>query len=651
MYLYQSIYTHSQFLGKFSSNKTSQISQNVGTFVLKLKKQSTMSEQKKTNRLFDEFPPITPEAWKEKIVADLKGADYDKKLVWKPREGFTVQPFYTAQDLKPLNHLDCNPGEFPYVRGNKTKDNDWYVTQNICACDVAKANKKALEVLNKGVTSICFEFHTDKKVGVVEIETLLEGICVGAIEINFAGVVGISDFTDALLEVLKKRNVDAAKLNGSINYDPIGRFTLKGKFCTTQQEALNNCKNVIGKLAAFRGMKAVTVSGIHFSNAGATTIQELAYTLALGSEYVAQLSELGLKPAEINNKLKFHLGVGGNYFFEIAKFRAARLLWAQIMQQYGTPKTDSKMHIHAQTSEWNKTIYDPYTNVLRSTTEAMAAALGGVESMVVDPFNTTFDKPNDIAERIARNQQIVLKEESYFDQIAENAWKLVLEIESKGGYLAAFREKFIQNALNEGAKARRAAVANRQENLLGTNQYPNFTESKENIKPEVLQPCDLTKPDAEVPGIIRYRGAQEFEQLRYRTDEFAAKNKRPLAFMLTYGNVAFSNARSQFSQNFFAVAGFSVKDNPNFANVEEGVKAALAANADIVVLCSADEEYAATAPKALELLGKKAVLVVAGFPKDMVEELKSKGVQHFIHVRSNVLETLTGFQKELGILK
>ena len=530
-----------------------------------------MSEQKKLTRLFDEFPPVTPEAWKDKIIADLKGADFDKKLVWKPREGFAVQPFYTANDIKTLNHLDCNPGEFPYVRGNKTKNNDWLVSQNICACDIEKANKKALEVLNKGITSICFEYHTDKKQIANDIDALLNNICLEAAEINFAGVVGIVDFTDALLSVLSKRKINPANFNGAINYDPIGRFTLKGNFCTTQEDALSKCKTIIEKTDKLPGLKTITVSGIHFNNAGATTVQELAYTLAMGSEYVAQLSELGLSIEKVNENLKFHFGVGGNYFFEIAKFRAARLLWSQVMQQYGASKKASKMHIHAQTSEWNKTVYDPYTNVLRSATEAMAATLGGVESLVIDPFNQIFDKTNDISERIARNQQIILKEESYFDkiidpaagsyyienltqQIAENAWKLFLEIENKGGYLKAFREQYIQNSLAEGADARRKAVANRQENLLGTNQYPNFSETKQNLNIEILKPNDLTKPDAEVPGIVRYRGAQEFEQLRYRTDEYAQKNKRPLAFMLTYGNVAFSNARSQFSQNFFAVA-------------------------------------------------------------------------------------------------
>jgi methylmalonyl-CoA mutase len=444
-------------------------------------------------------------------------------------------------------------------------------------------------------------------------------------------------------------------------------LTLKGKFCSTQQETFEKCKNIIENLATFDNYKALSVSGIHFNNAGANTVQELAFSLSAGNDYMSNLTDLGVDATLINKKLKFHFGIGGNYFFEIAKFRAARFLWGQIMQKYGVSKEESQMHIHAQTTEWNKTIYDPYTNMLRTTTEAMSAVLGGVESLTVDPFNKIFEDTNNFSERIARNQQIVLKEEAYFDkvtdpaagsyyienltnEIAQKAWKLFLEIENKGGYIKAFMEGFIQNMLSEEAKSRKNAIVNRQENLLGINQYPNFNESKQQIDFSVLEPENQTAKDAQVSGIIRYRGAQQFEKLRFRTDEYSLKNKRPLAFMLTYGSVAFSGARSQFSQNFFAIAGFKVQDNPNFETVEAGVQSAIKANADIVVLCSADEEYAKIAPEAFELLGNKGILVVAGFPKDIVDELKTKGIENFIHIRSNVLESLEEFQKKLNII-
>jgi len=626
-----------------------------------------MSE-KIANRLFEEFPPITPEEWKAKIVADLKGADFDKKLVWKPREGFAVNPFYTMEDLESLEFIKTNPGEFPYVRGNKEKSNEWLIGQEIIVKTAVEANKKALEVLNKGVDSLIFVFSKDQKVSEIDLDTLLNDICIEAIELNFMGVSGILEFSEKLLNILRKRSVNPQKTKGSINYDPIGHFTLKGRFCTTEQESFEKCKKNIELFSEYPDWKTITISGLHFHNAGANVVQELAFSIAVGNEYMAKLTEMGMKPGDVNRKIKFHFGIGGNYFFEIAKFRAARMVWAQIVHQYGAAKEDCKMHIHAQTGEWNKTVYDAYTNMLRTTTEAMSAVLGGVESLVVDPFNKTFETPSEFSERIARNQQIILKEESYFDKIvdpaggsyfietltrniANAAYKLFMEIENQGGYLKAFRDELIQKILEQEAKQRRDDVANRRENMLGTNQYPNFTETKDGIAPEIMQPCDLTKPDAEVRGIVRFRGAQEIEQLRYRTDQYAKKHKRPLAFMLTYGAVAYSNARSQFSQNFFAVAGFEVKDNPNFKTIEDGVKAALDAKADIVVLCSADEEYPTIAPLAHQLIENKAITMVAGYPKDIVDELKAKGINHFIHIRSNVLETLIEYQKELGILQ
>lgn len=628
-----------------------------------------MSEQQKTNQLFSEFPPITPQTWKEKIVTDLKGSDYDKKLVWKPREGFSVQPFYTVEDLENIKYLDSSSDSFPYIRGNKKEGNQWKISQTICACDLQKANQKALSIVKSGVNSVGFSFCVEKEISVTDMETLLNGIDTTKTEINFYRVTSAVNFTNTLCELLKKKGISPSLFKGSINYDPIGNaLTLKGKFCQTEQKAFENCKTIIEKLKEYNDTKTITVSGIHFSNAGANTVQELAFALSMGNDYLSGLTEQGLSAATVNQKLKFHLGVSGNYFFEIAKFRAARLLWAYIMKQYGAAPEDSKMYIHAQTSEWNKTIYDPHTNMLRTTTEAMSAILGGVDSLEVDPFNKTFEDTTEFSERIARNQQIILKEEAYLDkvadpaagsyyienltdQIAQHAWQLFIEIENKGGYIKAFNAQFIQNILTEEAKKQMNAVANRQENLLGTNQYPNFVESKTDLDKTSMQPQNLTAAEAKVPGIIRYRGAQQFEQLRYRSDEYAKTNKRPLAFMLTYGPIAFSNARSQFSQNFFAVAGFSVQDNPNFKTVEEGVKAAIAAKSDIVVLCSADEEYAQIAPQAFDLLGKNTILVVAGYPKEIVDELKTKGIKHFIHVRSNVLETLEGFQKELGIVK
>jgi len=412
----------------------------------------------------------------------------------------------------------------------------------------------------------------------------------------------------------------------------------------------------------------ISVNGDIFHNAGSTIVEELAFSLASGAEYLTHLTEKGLSISDVAPKIRFRFATGSNYFLEIAKYRAARLLWAHIVKAYGPSKEDvAKMTVHAVTSRWNKAMYDPYVNMLRSTTEAMSSIIAGIDSLTVGPFNEVYEKPDDFSERIARNQQLLLKEESYLDQvadpsagsyyiesltesIADGAWKLFLEVDAMGGFLEAVSKGFIQDRIAATAKKRNDDIAARKDTILGVNQYPNFKEFKDNeVNGNVLKPADLGGGNALVPVLKPYRGAQPIESLRYKTDCYALTNKRPAAFMLTYGNLAMRIARSQFSRNFFACAGFETIDNLGFKSAEEGVNAYLESGAEILVICSADEEYPVLAPAVKELIGEKGIVVVAGYPKDIVDELKAKGIEHFIHVRSNLLEELRKYQVLLGL--
>ncbi|MGL5318772.1 MAG: methylmalonyl-CoA mutase family protein, partial [Bacteroidales bacterium] len=321
--------------------------------------------------------------------------------------------------------------------------------------------------------------------------------------------------------------------------------------------------------------------------------------------------------------------------------------------------------IHAETSTWNLTVYDAYVNMLRTQTEAMSAALAGVDSLTVSPFDVAYKASDDFSDRIARNQQLLLKEESHFDKvvdpaagsyyienltnsIAEQAWNLFLAVEEKGGFKAAVTANEVQNDVNKAGAARRDAIAKRREILLGTNQYPNFNE-KASDKIQI----QATKSDAgcacgaakELVTLDFSRGSSDYEALRLATDKAA---KRPKAFMLTIGSLAMRLARAQFSCNFFACAGYEVIDNLGFETVESGVEAALKAGADFIVLCSSDEEYETFAPAAKAAIADRALLVVAGAPA-CADELKAQGITEFINVRSNVLETLKGYNAKVGI--
>lgn len=633
-------------------------------------------------RLFTDFPPVSTSAWEEKIREDLKGADYDKKLLWNSPEGIRVKPYYRDEDVANLPHISALPGEAPFVRGRSASDNTWFVRQDIVVTNAAEANARALDVLNKGVDSLGFRFAKSFEYTDANIKALLDNICLPAIEVNFMCGHRASKLVPVLVAYFREKGYKADEVKGAVNFDPIGFLCRKGKYCSgSSAEAFSLAATLTSQLSAWPGFKAISIHGSYFANAGSTITQELAYTLASACEYMDKLTDDGIKPDVAASALKFNFSVSANFFFEIAKFRAARLLWSKIQEAYGIAPV--AMNIHAETSKWNLTAYDPWVNLLRGTTESMSAIVAGIDSLTVHPYNMAVEESTLFAERIARNTQIILKEESYLDRVADpsagsyyiesltatiaaEAWRLLLEVSDKGGLISALGSGFVQEVIEKVALKRDQNIATRRDTILGINQYPNFGEKlAENPQGDVFHCCcpgcgckdEGCNCDAschcgchssgatEVRPLRMYRGAAAFEALRLRTD---LSGKRPKVFMLTIGNLAMRLARSQFSSNFFACAGFEAIDNNGFASIADGVKAAIDKKADIVVLCASDDEYAQFGPEAHTLLDGKAILVIAGAPA-CTDELKAKGILNFINVKSNVLETLESYQTMLNI--
>jgi len=612
-------------------------------------------------KLFSEFQAPTTEEWLAKIEVDLKGADFNKKMVWRTNEGFNVQPFYRREDNENLKAVNSLPGEYPFVRGNKKDNNLWYVRQDIKVECPKAANEKALDILNKGVNSLGFIVPADK-ISKEFIADLLKDILPQYVELNFTTCQGHSvELAQILVAYFKENNYPLDQIEGSINFDPIEKILSKG---CDKSPLLASAKALIEALAELPKFKCINVNSVKLNNSGAYIYQELGYALAWGSEYMNILTEAGVEATEAAKRIKFNMGVSDNYFMEIAKFRAARMLWAQIVKQY-EPKCDCacQMHVCAYTSEYNQTIFDSYVNLLRSQTEAMSAAIANVDSIVVVPFDKQYETPTDFAERIARNQQLLLKEEAHFDKlvdvaggsytiehltdaIAQEGWKLFLAVENAGGFLAESLNGNIQNAVNASNKKRHEDTAKRKEFILGTNQFPNFTEVSEGKRPVAsCACCKGDAPEGGIPALCTDRMASDFENLRFATE---GAKKQPIAFMLTIGNLAMRQARAQFSCNFLAAAGYKVIDNLGFKTVEEGVDAALAADADIVVICSSDDEYAEYAIPAYQYLNGRAMYVVAGAPA-CSEDLKAAGIENFINVKSNQLGTLKEYNAKLGI--
>lgn len=609
-------------------------------------------------KLFSDFNPSTTQMWEEIIQRDLKGSDYDKKLITKTTEGIDIKPYYRLEDLANIEYLEAFPDSFPYVRGNKTENSRHKIRQNIVVKSFEEANIKALKSIKKGVTSLGFSINHKKDITKEGLFILLNKIDLENIEINFLSGKHSKKVFILFKSYISENKISPEKVFGSLDFDPIGYKTINGQ-CYNEPKCdyTGTLKSLIKTAGDYLpNYKILTVNAQHFRNAGSTAVQELAFGLAMGSDYLSKATDVNIAVEKIVPKIMFTFGIASNYFMEIAKIRAARVLWSKIVEAFDIKnKALCKMYIHSVTCNWNKTAYDPYVNVLRTTTESMSALLGGTDSLLVLPFNASFEQADDFSERIARNTQIILNEEAYFDKavdpaggsyyiesltnsIAEHAWKLFLEIEKEGGYLKAFDKGIIKEKIEKTARLRDINIAQRKEILLGTNQFPNRIET---IKP----PNTFKRVNSE-NAIKIYRAAEAFEELRQKSENAVKITK---VFLLTIGNLAMRKARATFAGNFFACAGFEIIDNPGFKTIDEAVKGSIDAEADITVICSSDDEYPDIVPVIFERLKEKSIIAVAGYPKNSIDALKAFGIKHFIHVKSNVLETLREFQSELGI--
>lgn len=630
--------------------------------------------------MFAEFPPISTEKWEEAINNDLKGGDYEKKLVWKTIEGFKVKPYYRAEDLQGLEYLEANPDEYPFTRGKKETTNTWDVRQNIEEKDPAKANIYAVDAVKRGATSLglraCHITSTE------DMAMLLKGLKLDEVKINFTCGKDWMTVMQHFEGAAKQMGFDPKTCAGSLNYDPFRKAMKHGCWSRSDEEEVEAAMQLIHyaeeHLPLFR---VININGNLFRNAGSNITQELGFSLAAANEWMTKLTDKGMEPCHVTKQLTLSFATGGTYFMEIAKIRAARLLWSKIAKEYNPGCEDAyKIFIHSDSAVWNKSIFDPYVNMLRTTTETMSAAIAGADSISVEPFDAAFKEADDFSYRIARNQQILLKEESYMDKIvdpaagsyyienltnsiAQYAWQLFVAVEEKGGFHKAVDAGYIQDEVEKMAQEMDKQIAQRRMPILGTNIFPNLTEKGLDHFQQKEQNggeghccghhgsghCCHHNEAPRLKVLKPYRGAQAIENLRLATE---LCGMRPKVFLLTYGNLTMRKARSGFATNFFGVAGYEIIDNNGFATPEEGVKAALDAKADIVVLCSSDDEYPTISEAVCNgLKGKVKNIVLAGAPGEHEAEYRAQGIDEFIHVRTNVLDCLTKYQQLLGIMK
>jgi methylmalonyl-CoA mutase len=440
-------------------------------------------------------------------------------------------------------------------------------------------------------------------------------------------------------------------------------------------------------------------------------VEELAFALATGVEYIRRLADFDLGIDEIAESVQFSLSLGGNLFMEIAKLRAARQLWSMIVHSFGGGDKSAGLYIHVRTGKYNKTKYDPYVNMLRTTTEAFAGVIGGVDSMHVGCFDEIIQPSNPFSRRIARNQQIILSEESHLGQVIDpaggswyiealtqelvkRAWETFKMLEAEGSMSELIQDGKIQGIIEEVARYRRQNLATRKDVLVGINMYANLQEPVlEDRTPDyaglqcrrsaeikayrkgkiVIEPCAYSIKDAwlagatlgmissqlntaetlKVKALNQERLAEPFEMLRDRMIEHKKRTgKAARVFLANNGGVGQYKARADFSRGFFEVGGFEVIEKGSYKSPSEAGKAAVEAKTEIVVICSTDATYPEIVPEICQNVKAalpEAMLVLAGYPKEQIEFYKESGIDEFIHIKADVLAILKQAQKRAGV--
>ncbi|WP_096198939.1 methylmalonyl-CoA mutase family protein [Bacillus sp. FJAT-45350] len=625
---------------------------------------------------FSEFPIPTYEEWREVTEQSLKGVSFEKRLVTNTYEGIALQPMYRHEDAKELALNNTIPGQAPFVRGTEAikKGAPWLINQELAVATPEQFNNIALHDLSRGQTAlnIVLDEPTKKGLSPVEIEAevgkkglsisnvedleiALKDIEFEAIPLHVHGGAHSLSFLALVIGALKKMNRMPEALSGCIGMDPIGELVRTGSVSYELEECYQ------GMVDATRwanekapNLQTVVVSGDVYHNGGSSAVEELAFSLATGAEYLSAMTSRGVDINNAAKAIRFSFSVGADYFTEIAKLRAARTLWTTIVKAFGGDKETQKMYIHARTSSWTKTVYDPYVNMLRSTSEAFSAAVGGADSIHVSPFDEPIQKSTPFSRRIARNASIILQEEAHIartvdpaggswyvevltDKLAQKAWTLFQQVEEKGGILEAIKEKLPQTLIHDIAIKRENNIAHRKDVFVGTNMYANMTEKSldvisENDQPQIDAHIKKVKQRQEAPvesfttnriasaietaskgasiseiskafgrsdeafleaqPIVATRGSIKFEELRGATKQFEKENGKPIqVFLANLGPIPEHKGRADFTAGFFEVGGFEVLRNNGFSSVEEATEAAIQSGAEVTVICGKDESY------------------------------------------------------------
>jgi len=666
-------------------------------------------------KIEEEFSATHKDDWQQIARQSLKGKPLDK-ISSLNYEGINVQPVYSKEDVEITSQFfRVPPGEFPFTRGKELdgyRKQPWYISQTISVNNAREFNLKLKDNLSRGQTAVTLRIGEGKREkgegrksitnyelritnffpkNSTEFKIAFDGIDLKNLPFNlFAGQNALEEL-EVFNKYLEENNLNWTDIQGGIDFDPIGNLVSEGNLNYSLESAFEDLKKFLKKKLNPH-FQPVTISGLPYREGGANAVQELAFTLATAVNYIRLLCS-NVSIDEIAPKIRFVLTTGSDFFVEIAKIRAMRVLWANIIMEFGGNEDSQKLNLYVRSLEMNKSNLDVYVNLLRNTTEALAGIIGGCDTIEINSqftiHNSQLSENLEFSERVTRNTQLVLAEEcmlkevsdpaggSYYieeltSEIAKKSWGLFQDVEKRGGILEALKLGFPQDEVAKIRTERIKNLATRKDVVLGANKYPNlkeeftihnsqFTINEEKGKREmgeeiVNKNSQIPKPNTLYPKpqivpIPSFRTSAVFESLRMKAIEFQEKTGRsPKVFIGAMGPLSKHKARVDFTTDVLHVGGIEVDYNDGFSAYEDTAKGFLESGLNVIVFCSSDDIYPEFVPQLARLIkrGKPfAKIILAGYPTDKIEEYKNAGVDEFIHIKADIVKVLEDIYSDL----
>ncbi len=617
-----------------------------------------------------DFPPPSVEEWRRLVDKDLKGKPFT--VLQSPLEGgLSLQPLYTSQDAPAPSEP---PGVAPYVRGTHAlghTEGGWLLCQEYAGPDVGATAGALRDDLERGTQGVWLVLDVPLGLDVKDastLERLLQHVPLDRTPVHLEPTSDVLRPASLLLEVLAKK-AHAAKqgLRGGLGIDPIAALARHGASRVDVARTLAEAAPIVTSLLKDApGLRALLVSSRPWADAGATSVHELAWSIATGVEYLRELERSGVSPGDAARSMQFALSVGGQFFPEIAKLRAARLLWSKVVAASGGAPESQAMQLHARTASTTKTRRDPWVNILRGTAESFAAVVAGADSVSTSPFDEPLGTPDEQGRRLARNTQLILRDESSLNRVADPAggsyyleqlthefaraaWAELQRIEALGGISRAMAQGDVARVLTETRTARDKAIRTRKLPIVGVSEFPHLHEAP--VQREA-RPAAPAKAEGAVTPPQPVRLAEAFESLRDASDRYhAAHGVRPRAFMANLGTVAEHTARSTWIANVLAVGGIEADEHHGFADANAAAELFAKANTSLAVISGPDALYPEAVPAyvaALKAKGARTV-AVAGRPGDHEAAFRAAGVDLFLYAGADLVQLLKTLHQQLGV--